>query len=834
MAAHTPYVTLKLDGQALDIPQSEELPVAITYEIEAEDDFRQKKSGTSLDITVPATTENSKKVNTLFNPGAEDFKPNDGFNKPLDFVLIGAGHELMKGKAFVTSGSKQEGKPKDFEVNAFGDNADWAIPNKETTLQDVLSTSTHIFDKATIEASWLHDGTVENEDFVYAPNRNREPFGEPNSADTPDEIFRPINSRPALFLYWLLYRGFKKAGYKIQSQFFNTDYFRRVVLPWTWGNFFYITDKFLKEMGFLATGNVTVGVHGDGSTVGINLGSGGAAYSWVASNHSGTGSSTTNDVARYDAGNNTHNFKLDNVTTDIGYVGNALEYSYNPATGEATWTYLPAYGSLGTITVGFEVKLSGSVDCSFNSNGNINIDIFKNGSPFTSFPNVIAASAPTLGTDTAFGTVTKFFEVNNLNPGDTVTMQVSYHAFKSTFGFCFLKILCTGDNIFVHPFSMASPAEDVRSYFKLNYIRRQLGSVIEWQKFDKFKNFKWLDLLRGTIDAFNLQLNTDPTSKTVFLEPTHKYDLGASIGAGANPGYYNGNVVEWTQKEDISKKSNVVIFQDYEREVVMQLQDDANDGILKLMQDRHQTQLTQTKYVFPERFKKGSKKIENRFFSGVVHYEHPEFKAITGIAPQFICLIPENIANTSNPESEYTFAPKLAWYAGLRDRAVVGGWNWDGDTSQDLPYMFAVNYKPGGEADPVLTYCDQRISDGAGGYVKGFGLFKRFYWQRFAIMRHGKLYKSNFMLNNTDVINWLHREFKGIAGQRYQLIKIDAYKPLLPMSTQCNLWKFYPVTDKDADNTYPSDTAVLTGFPVVNTPDILYVPLLCIPSDIPT
>ena len=263
------------------------------------------------------------------------------------------------------------------------------------------------------------------------------------------------------------------------------------------------------------------------------------------------------------------------------------------------------------------------------------------------------------------------------------------------------------------------------------------------------------------------------------------------------------------------------------------MRQDNNDGLLKLMYDRHQTNLTQAKYVFPERFRKGASEMVNRFFSGVMHYKHTKWKAITGIAPQLIVLVPENISKTSNPESEYTFEPKLAWYAGLRDRAVVGGWNWDGDTALDLPYAFAVNYKAGGESDPILTYCDQRISDGAGGYVQGYGLMKRFYWQRFAIMREGKLYDASFKLNNSDVMNWLHREFKAISGQRYQLIRIDMYKPLANVPTECTLWKFAPVTSKDADNTFPSDTCVMTSFPIPNSHDIAYVPMLCLITDIP-
>lgn len=821
----TPYITVKLDHEELQLPQSEQLPVSLSYAIEDDADFRIKKAGSALDLIIPATAENSDKCSQIYNPAAEDTLPGIGLSKPLDVILIGSGRELMAGKAFILGGKKRGGKPQSFRLNVFGDNADWVIPLKETTLQECMSEVTHIFNKTTIEDSWTYDGSNEAQSFVYAPARYREAFGIWTGGDAPDMIYRPDNMRAALFAYWILWRGFKLIGYKIQSDFMDSEYFRRMVVPWTWGNFWYVTDKLLKDMGFLATSPLT--------PVATNPGVTGTPISWQFKSLSGTGSSTVDDYARWDASGSEEKFKLDNVTTGIGYIGNPLSYTYNPTTGECTWEYLSAYASLGTLTVGFEVKLTGSIDVSFNSNANVDYEIYHNATLVQTINNVWAASAGALGTDEDSGErVTNFF-VTNLNPTDTVTLRVKYHCFKSTLGFCFLKIYISGDGIQPDPTPGGAPTIDTRGYFKLAYIRRQLGSAIDFRNYDRLSNFKFLDFFRGIIDDFNLQLDTDPLTKTIYIEPTHEYSTDGNTAYKPNPGYYNGQVVDWTAKEDLTQDSDLEIFQDYEREVIMRMKDDPNDGILKLLQDRHQSWLTASKFVFPERFKKGSKEIENRFFSGVAHYLHDKWKDITGVSPQLICLIPENISNTSNPESESTFAPKLAYYKGLVDRNTYGGWNWDGDTTKDLPYMFAVNYRPGGENDPVLTYCDQRIEDGSGGYVQGQGLFKRFFWQRFAIMRHGKKYNSSFLLNNSDVIDTRHREFKIVQQQRYQLIAIEKYQPLLERSTACRLWKWSPISGWEAANTFPSNDSVLTGVPLTGTDDIKYALLLAYITDIP-
>lgn len=584
-------------------------------------------------------------------------------------------------------------------------------------------------------------------------------------------------------------------------------------------------------MGFLATGAIGIGVHGDGSNVGIH---GGPAFSWATRSLGGyPGTSTVNDTARFDSGDKDHNWRLNNVATDIGYVGNPLEYSHNDATGESKWEYLAQYGGLGVITVGFEVRISGSIDCSFNSNGNINVEIHKNGTLFQTFADVIKADAPTFGTAIDFGTKDLFVEVTNLNPGDTVSMFVKFHAFKSGLGFCNIKIIGTGDDIHVHPNSLSQGTETVRSYFKLSYIRRQLGSIIDWSEFDRFKEFKWLDLLRGVVDDFNLQFNTDTKTKTVTIEPTHNYSQTGSIATNSSPGFYNGDVVDWSQKKDVAGESVTEIFQDFERDVIMRMKDDGNDGLLKLLQDRTQSNMTGVKYLFPERFKKGGRDLANRFFSGVVHYQHDKFKLITGTSPQFIALIPENISNTSNPESESTFQPKLAYYKGMVNRKVYGGWNWDGDTNVDLPYMFAVNYKPGGEDDPILSYCDQRIGDAPGPYVVGVGLFRRYFLQRFAIMREGKKMSANFRLINSDVTGTIHREFKEVDRQRFQLLNIKSFKPMADVPCNCTFWKWHPITQVDADNTFPSLSSVV-GTGTTSTDDINYAPLIALTTDIPT
>ncbi len=161
--------------------------------------------------------------------------------------------------------------------------------------------------------------------------------------------------------------------------------------------------------------------------------------------------------------------------------------------------------------------------------------------------------------------------------------------------------------------------------------------------------------------------------------------------------------------------------------------------------------------------------------------------------------------------------------------AGVGTWKIDGEVSQQFPFMFSVNYKDGGELDPVLSYSDEKIKSGAG-FVIGRGLLKRFYWQRLAIMRNGQWYNTWFRLNSNDVAN-LHREYKSYAGQKWELIQIKGYRPLQPQSTAVLMRKWAPVSATDFANTFPGADNVLTNTSV-NPLDIKYAPLKCLVSDI--
>ncbi len=779
------YIELYIGGEKADIDPNGQVPT-ISFQLEGEEDFEVKKAAESFDIVLPSTLVNDQIHNTLHNPSIRDSTAGQVYDNYRPFVYLGNGLELMIGKYLVQSVVKRNGRPEKYKGRAHGLNGEWAIDLKEKTIYDFINPRPHTFDVNTIIGSWSFDGRNEAADFVYAPARYRKPFGEYPAATEDDPNPQPLDDnvlindmKPAISIYWLLWRGFKSVGYRIVSEFMDTDYYRRSLLPWTWGGFDFLDDSRWAPLKFLAG---QVDIQCDPNQKGV---------------------CTSGDYTGYPD----LQVKVDANTVPGSYDNSGL-FQYTNGASTLPFMMMWSYGTidLGKVIAKLSVTLSYFMNVGNNSDIDIKVQWIKNGVMVTE-EVVDSVNAPTVGnrSKTDFGKEL-FFETYVV-PGDYIGLRVRLHQFESTTG--------AADSV-------------IRvEAFQLNYIKLGDGSTIDLKNnYPKFKNYKWLDLLRGEIDLFDLSIQTDPIRKEVYIEPTHSYDINGT----PHPGYYNRKQIDWSQKVDNSPEveNELILFSEYQRELVFKFQDDTNDGGLKKVQDRNQTTIGMAKYVLPERYKSEKKDHENRFYSPVMHYEHKKFQYVTGVAPQLIAIIPENISNTSSSESENIYNPKRVWYKG--NVTGYGGWQFNGVTYNTLPYMFAVNYKPGGENDPVLSYSDQLI-----GGVIAKGLLKKFFLQRMAILRNGRRYAPiNIMLNNYDVANFLHRESIIIDNMEYLLTSIQDYNPLAPdQSTVCNMWEYWPVATKDADNSYPSIQSVQNAG-ITNSFDIKFWPHLLLTSDIPT
>lgn len=716
------YIKITIDGQILDLGPIGEIPLRISYSLEDRENFQQKNASKAIELTVPATLLNGRITNSWNNPSVEDMTVSKAYRNTRRGIIEANGQELLVGKAFLLSGTKSL----NYKFSLYGNNADWLIDLKETTLYDFVKDISFLLHKPHIVASWNFDGLDINMPYVFAPVRYSQSLETLNGIE--DYNMLPEYMKPALSKYWIIYKALKSLGYTIKSDFMDSSYFRRQVMPWTWGNFLFSAEgSKLDSLDFLAKSIEEIRVQN-------------RDYHGIL------------------------DLKVTNETINGAFDNNSV-YNYNQPKAEMNWVY-PTTLQYGLLSATFHLNLY--VDAQTTSNSDIEIDTYwyKNGVQIVT-NSLLTLWSPDVGSRTYMGFLDDYFTAT-VNPGDRVSCVVFLRQKDSRVGKARLVI-----NV---------------ETFQLDYITIPLGGTINFTEYTGFKKYKFQDFLSGVVDEFNLNMQTDSVNKIVYFEPQHPYSTvdDQSVKQG---GYFNGKFLDWTHKQDVSKESDHILFSDYEKELNFKYKDDANDGTYNIVQNRNVNKPALAKYVFPDRFQAGKREIENRFFSAVMHFDVMQWANIAFSTPQMICLIPENVSNTSKNEAENTFEPKSAYYKGLEP---FSGWVFDGEQMPSFPYMFAVNYKPGGEDDPILSYCDEQIGTTTA-FVMGKGLLRRFYLQRLEIMRNGQYLKTHIKLNNNDIANFLHREHVILDGQRWEVVEINNYNPISEESTEVHLRKWSPI-----------------------------------------
>lgn len=764
-----------IDQTVVDI-DSKTFELAINYQLEDFENFGQKKGSDAFNIDLPATTTNNAIFNGFSDVNSEDNSPNGIFKGNRNCVIEDNGTEILNGKAFLIKATHTD-KPTGYTINAYGGNSDWMITLEIVTLYDVLKTLVLEYSLATITNSWGFTGRDLTKPYVFAPAKYSEwldPTDRILNLDGTsyqtgsDDNVLTESLKPALSVYYVLFNIFKHAGYSIKSTFCDTDYFRKTVMPWTWSSF--LSSEGTKfEIHRFSVKSVSTLI-GDG-TFGPDV----------------VDLAPTNKTTQGMFDNNT------NVTNgDYTYVGNKMTWTYNA----------PHYGTLDAT---FQIDVNCKNAASNNALVEVYVHWFKNGTE-VHVDTIASLRAPliTITDKTDIGVKTMFWTVS-VNNGDVIAAEVW---------------LYRQDHFNASAYSEISVAT-----FSLAYFRIPLNTNIVFDTYVALKEIKVLDFVRGLVDTYNLQISTDPINKEILIEPLHN-------------GYQTIGVKKWSNKQDLLQESTMSLYSDQSRQYVMGFKKDGSDGMYKLIEARaglkqvtlNLPSLGESIFAFSERFKVGSKETRNRFFSATMHYTAAQFKSITGIAPQLIVIVPESIGNASSAAGKSAFLPKLAYYKGIT--ADVGGWKFNGVNKTDLPYMFAVNYKYFDASDPVLSYSDELITNGADGIV-AHGLFRTFFLQRFAIMENGQFYNTFYHLDNIDASASHHRELIETGGQLWELVQIQDYKPNSTQSTKVSLRKWVPLTQKIVDALYPSLQSIHTGVPLGNMYDFKYNRLMCLPGDVP-
>lgn len=503
----TNTLQLQVGNYNIDLGNLDDLGFKIDYVLEEPENFTSKQGADAQSISVPATANNDKAFNTFWNAAVEDSAPAAlSFRELMPCVVnINGTVPVLAGYAVITDATGTD-KPEEYTLSLFGANGLWVVDLANVTLWDCVNPNSHIFDVTTVEGSWTGFGTTPDHDFVYAPVRYRQPFDGTTLGYGGDDCVNIYHLRPAISLLRLIERALNSIGFKGNWQvapsdltlFFNTDYFKNIVLPWTWGDFYDLNSQNIQGICFKASGYITTELppingfasawsnaivpfwSGANSPNPGDTGSAKGSGYWQKNVHAGYTASayvpSVNPIADLTNGINATGgeyvfsgngstpggndwFRM-NVSAPPAGFDNFLLYSFDESTGTMQYNFSPPpslAGTLVNISATFVLSLYMTISYTGTGQGLAALEcthIPTIGSPVVTCQSIMPSGGAVVGTtvypagqDERYPlTPTNFsFTVPNLNPGDILKLRIRLIADTSgASGTNFTFFICTG------------------------------------------------------------------------------------------------------------------------------------------------------------------------------------------------------------------------------------------------------------------------------------------------------------------------------------------------------------------------------------------------------
>lgn len=213
------YRRLTIDGTIVDLPQSG-LTYSLVYEVSDEGFISGAYSKRSIEL--PSTGINDALFEDWYAAGTA----NETTAPVLkSFVFEDGGVQIISGQAELQSGvlmsDRYRFKARNYKVDLYGTNADWTIRLKDLELRDLDFTPV-VLDQVTIQGGWTN--TYDAGDYYGFTLIKWKEWNTAGQVGI-DEF------TPFLFIRSILDKAFDTIGYTLQSDFMDSDVFKRLILP---------------------------------------------------------------------------------------------------------------------------------------------------------------------------------------------------------------------------------------------------------------------------------------------------------------------------------------------------------------------------------------------------------------------------------------------------------------------------------------------------------------------------------------------------------------------------------------------------------------------------
>mgnify|MGYP003629880667 CR=1 FL=1 len=819
----------------LDVTDHTDFPLAMTFQISDFKDLTSTSGDYSKTFKIPATKNNNTILQNLYIPNikGENQVPE---NKPCR-IMFNNLYSLV-GQIKVTEVSGYGETASHYNCVFYGSNLTWANLMQDSYMSDIEwgdEGENLLYQKDDIMATWQHldSDNISKSPIVYPITSygDYNPTGESNTIQLLDtqlaatsqgagayygsnnnvSLDTPIPSadwRPAVFIKTTFDKIFNGIGYKIVSDFMNKDMFKKLV--WLLPNFSYNnTDERIAEHSVLSYfSNNTPMTAGTVEEDGIQALSAVRTRSQFVYTEVLNLNTLISDPSSYNfhvTADGGSNVDLVNNYITIGEYGNYNVSIEGLVSRIASVTSTLAYGEVSKIgtRIIMQFQTVGNTGWSNISDDPRN-DLYPNSSPSVDDYRWLHGAEET-----------RYF-----NKGDKIRLSVAFDILESTDD-------PQGDidfNVSVF-FQSRSGSEFRIELIPDNVMYGQTYNLSDVMSSDDLQ----IDFIKGVAHAFNMQISTNESTKTVNIEPYDNFFKPLK------------DAIDWTYKLDRSNQTtDKWIKSNLKRNIIFKYKNDSSDLKVKQLGEEFYSgyqDILPYMETLPLTFDKGETVFENPFFAGTYNAKDNDINPrrqnnYTNDPPESALLWSEVAwpAGEYRPDKGYNFLPRLLYWnkyspspalAATPKRALVQTWaglekfiiaNADavGVLSNIFPQATSINSNS--TTSPLLSYGNANANDynsDSGTYTESIrvrGLFAEYYANMFnQLKKNSRIRTVHIDLKITDIINLDFTKLIYIDGVYWRINKIIDYKPNQNEPTKVELIEWSQIVSLEiepADSVY--------------------------------
>ena len=811
----------------LEITSHTDFPLAMTFQISDFKDITSTSGDYSKTFKFPATKNNNNILKHLYIPNINNAN-NITERKPCR--IISGGMYTQLGLIRITGVGGYGKVPSSYSGVFYGNNLTWASDLGDAymnTLDWGTDGDNLEYNKTSIMATWQDvDCNTSNSYIVYPITSygqyNEEGdtrtiqlldtawdysgigtsakvgyFGFTNSGNSYETPSPTPDWRPAVFVKNTLDKLFGSVGYKISSAFMDTAEFKKNV--WLLPNFKYNNpdDRFkLLSYGNGFTGegfisSLLIDPPSDNSyadfTSIIDLNNAGSDFvlntntdntGWDAA----TGIFTVQEYGEYTTILN--NFGL--YATRVNYSGGSLDVDY-------------AKIQLQVQTVG-QSGLSSWVSVS-----EIQTDSFYDSGSSSPIQTEPAASQIFTG---------QIEETRYLNKGDKLRLNLLVRARTAAYDDNEIRLYLFGSST---PTSVTT-SDNANGQYTIAIDPNNVAYGQTYNLTDVMNpDYKQIDFIKGIAHTYNLQMTTDESTKTVYIEPFDSFYKPYK------------DAIDWTGK--LSRADEITdkwIENDLKRSLVFKYKSDNADAKVKARGEVYFDDVEDEypyRETLPDTFEKGDSTFENPFFAGTYNAKDTNTTANPNVDTAYsACLWTGNHSpnDSGRTNKGFDFLPRLLYWNKYSPanatpffltpkKAKVQTWSSKieliaadatliGTTALSGIYPQATMINRDSTTSPILSYGNVFVRDyyDATGvytaYQAGKGLYDTYYRNMVEMLKRSpRLRTVSLDLKVTDIINLDFRKLVYIDGVYWRINRVVDYMPNKNSTTKVELIEWFQI-----------------------------------------